>query len=102
MPEAEERAHMGHPDFRVKGKIFATLMPGDEPAGMVKLKPAQQHDFMKSQPTVFEPVKGGWGAKGATRVILAEADRATLRAAIEAGWRNVAPKRLIEQLDSDT
>jgi len=100
MPAATEGAHMGHPDFRVKGKIFATLFPlDDEILGMVKLKPEQQRSFVKADPVAFEPVKRGWGRQGATQVRLAEVEEPTLRSAIVTAWRNVAPKRLVEESD---
>jgi hypothetical protein len=101
LPETAESAHMDHPDFRVRGKIFATL---DYPAkgwGMVKLTPEQQHDFSKADPDVFVPVKGAWGRRGATSVHLKNMDKATLQKAISAAWRNTAPKRLAEQLAKD-
>src|SRR5260370_31277177 len=60
LPQAVESAHMGHPDFRVRGKIFATLWP-DQNWGMVKLAPDQQGQFVRDEPEVFSPVKGGWG-----------------------------------------
>ena len=41
LPETSESAHMCHPDFRVGGKIFATLWPAAGWA-MVKLTPEQQ------------------------------------------------------------
>ena len=97
MPEAEERAHMSHPDFRVDGKIFATLGYPDKLHGMVKLSPEQQHYFSKDYPEVFVPVKGAWGRGGATSVFLKSAEKETLRRAISAAWRNTAPKRLAEQ-----
>jgi hypothetical protein len=60
-PEASESSHLGHPDFRVRGKIFATLgYPGDE-WGMVKVTPERQETFVESGPEVFAPLKGGWG-----------------------------------------
>ena len=96
-PEAEERAHMKHPDFRVGGKIFATLGYPDKTRGMVKLSPEQQHYFSKDHPDAFVPVKGAWGRRGATTVHLTAADNETLRNAIRAAWRNTAPKRLVEQ-----
>jgi len=61
-PEAEESSHMGHPDFRVKGKIFATLGP-DEDWGMVKLTSEQQAPVVKEQPAVFQPASGAWGRR---------------------------------------
>jgi hypothetical protein len=99
LPEAVESAHMGHPDFRVRGKIFATLgFPGDD-WGMVKLKPEQQDHFVGMQPTVFTPVKGGWGRQGATTVHLAAATAETLRPALVTAWRNVAPKKLAREFE---
>ena len=97
LPEAEERAHMNHPDFRVGGRIFATLGYPDKSRGMVKLSPEQQHYFSKDYPDVFVPVKGAWGRRGATSVHLKTADKETLRKAIETAWRNTAPKRVAEQ-----
>jgi len=100
LPETEERSHMDHPDFRVKGKIFATLGAPDAGWGMVKLKPDEQARLMKSNPDVFVPASGAWGKGGATHVRLGRGgvDKATLRAALLAAWRNVAPRRLVEEL----
>jgi hypothetical protein len=100
LPEAEERAHMGHPDFRVRGKIFATLWSDGE-HGVVKLTPAQQADFVGARPKIFEPVSGTWGARGATKVRLAAATRPAARRALVAAWRNTAPKRLAQELGDD-
>ena len=98
LPEAVESSHMAHPDFRVGGKVFATLgYPGQEWA-MVKLPAEQQELFSKTEPTVFVPVKGGWGRKGATNVLLKPAKKAAVRKALEAAWHNVAPKRLTQRL----
>ena len=94
LPEASENAHMGHPDFRVCNKIFATLGYPDEEWAMVKLTPEQQASFVRAEPGVFAPVKGGWGRRGATNVRIDGADEAILRHALVAAWRNVAPKRL--------
>lgn len=90
LPGVVEAAHMGHPDFRVGGKIFATLWPKDL-LGMVKLTPEQQQAFLESEPAVFVPVKGGWGKGGATHVRLAAATLQALGPAMQAAWRNVAP-----------
>jgi hypothetical protein len=98
MPEAEERAHMGHPDFRVKGKIFATLFPREGKTwGVLKLKPEQQRVLVKTHPDVFLPVPGGWGRQGATQVSLGRARVAILRNAMITAWRNVAPKALARE-----
>jgi hypothetical protein len=94
MPEASESAHLGHPDFRVRGKIFATLGYPDDGWGMVKLTPEQQEAFVTAEPSVFAPVKGGWGRQGATTVRLRPAKARTLRVAVAAAWRNVAPRKL--------
>jgi hypothetical protein len=95
LPETEERSHMSHPDFRVAGKVFATLGYPDKDFGMVKLSPEEQHYFSKDYPDVFNPVKGAWGRRGATRVILKVATKDVLLKAIQAAWRNNAPKRLL-------
>ena len=89
---------MNHPDFRVRGKIFATLGP-EEVWGMVKLTPEQQGVFVRTEPKVFEPVKGAWGKKGCTYVRLEEATEPSVRQALIAAWRNTAPKKLVKQFD---
>jgi hypothetical protein len=98
LPEATEASHMNHPDFRVRGKIFATLGP-KEAWGMVKLTPEQQGVFIRTEPKVFEPVRGAWGRKGCTIVQLDAATEPSVRQALIAAWRNTAPKKLAEQLD---
>ena len=98
LPETEERAHMNHPDFRVAGKIFATLGYPDKTRGMVKLSPEDQHYFSKDYPDAFTPVKGTWGLRGATSVHLKAAKKGTLAKAIQAAWRNAAPKRLLKSV----
>ncbi|HEY3055603.1 MAG TPA: MmcQ/YjbR family DNA-binding protein [Thermoanaerobaculia bacterium] len=87
LPDAEESAHMGHPDFRVRGKIFATLH--GKGFGMVKLTPDQQEMFVNIAPEIFQPVKGGWGLKGATNVTLKKAKKTVTREALLTAWRNV-------------
>lgn len=84
-----ERAHMGHPDFRANGRIFATLHPGEK-TGMVKLTPEQQRVFLREYPLVFEPSPGAWGRQGCTTVTLAAADTATVRSAMLLAWENAA------------
>jgi hypothetical protein len=97
LPGAEERTHMDHPDFRVGNKIFASLGYPDKSHAMVKLSPEEQHYFSKAEPDVFVPVKGAWGRRGATSVHLKAARKETLRKAIQAAWRNTAPKRLLQK-----
>ncbi|HTX38872.1 MAG TPA: MmcQ/YjbR family DNA-binding protein [Bryobacteraceae bacterium] len=94
LPEATEGAHMGHADFRVRNKIFATL-DHTETLGMVKLNPEQQHELVKAQPEIFVPVKGGWGRRGATHVRLEVAEESSLVQALRTAWRNTAPKSLV-------
>src|SRR5687768_4984546 len=99
--EASEASHMGHPDFRVGGKIFATLgYPSDE-YGCVSLAPQQQAEFVQDEPEAFVPVKGKWGARGATMVRLKSATKKSAKEALVAAWRNTAPKKLVRGLDND-
>lgn len=98
MPEAVEVGHMGHPDFRVGGKIFATLGYPDEGWGVLKLTPEQQEAFADAEPEVFVPVKGGWGRRGATTVRLRAAKTRSLRVALAVAWENVAPRRLVSRV----
>jgi hypothetical protein len=95
LPEAEESAHMSHPDFRVGGKIFATLGYPDTDHGMVVLPVAEQARLIESFPKIFAPAKGAWGKRGSTTVRLEAVDKATLQSALEIAWRNKAPKDLL-------
>jgi len=95
LPETEQRQHMNHPDFRVGGKIFATLAYPNKQFAMVKLTPIQQEDFVQSHPAVFNPCNGAWGRKGCTNVLLAKASKRVLKEAILAAWRNHAPSELV-------
>jgi hypothetical protein len=95
MPEAEESAHMSHPDFRVGGKIFATLGYPDADHGMVILPPEEQERLVRTYPEVFAPAKGAWGKSGSTTVRLDTVDKTTLKRAMEIAWRKRAPKDLL-------
>jgi len=97
LPETSESAHMDHPDFRVRNKIFATLGYPDREWGMVKLTPEQQATLVRAYPAIFIPAKGAWGRRGSTCVRLETVDEVTLTSALVAAWRNVAPKRLSDQ-----
>ena len=91
--DAIESAHMGHPDFRVNGRIFATLHAGDVHA-MVKLTPEQQQTFLDGHPSIFAPESGAWGRAGCTRVTLKAATADVVGEALTLAWQNtVAPKR---------
>jgi hypothetical protein len=93
-PEAIESAHMHHPDFRVGGRIFATLGYPNEKSATVKLSSDQQKEFVGSHPDVFQPAKGAWGRQGSTIVDLPSATIDIVRDALTAAWRNIAPKRV--------
>jgi hypothetical protein len=97
-PEVVEASHMDHPDFRVRGKIFATLGYPADGWGMVKLTPTDQQLLVAAHPDVFVPAKGAWGRKGATTVLLEAAKKRTVGDALAAAWRNTAPKSLAPQL----
>jgi hypothetical protein len=101
-PEAIESSHMNHPDFRVRGKIFATIPSVEKNEGMVKLTPDQQKEFAREYPKIFSPIPGGWGVRGATLVTLAPATKEIVNRAMHYAWRNAAPKRLIVQIDGES
>ncbi len=92
IPTAVERSHMNHPDFRVAGKIFASLGVPDESWGMVKLTLEQQRTFIEKAPEVFKPSRGAWGRQGYTNVYLTAAKATIVRAALDAAAKNVAPR----------
>jgi hypothetical protein len=94
MPEAVEGAHFGNADFRVDGKIFATLSLEKEGFGVLLLSPEQQAGMIVDTPELFSPVPGGWGRKGSTRVCLAIVPPTILEAALRTAWRKRAPKHL--------
>ncbi len=89
---------MGHPDFRVRGRIFATLGYPDAGFAMVKLTPEQQEAVVSAEPEVYVPVKGGWGRKGATEVRLRAARAKSLGLALTLAWRNAAPPAVVRKL----
>ena len=78
MKGAVEGAHMGHPDFRANGRIFATLSPDPAWGCVVRLTPEQQRELVEADPETFVPAKGAWGRAGATMVRLASADGDTV------------------------
>jgi hypothetical protein len=95
LPEATEGAHMGHPDFRVRNKIFASLGVPDKGWGTLKLTPEQQEVLLAAEPGAFKPAAGAWGQRGWTQVQLAATGATTLRSALGMAWRNTAPRPLI-------
>jgi hypothetical protein len=96
LPETTEGAHMGHADFRVAGKIFATLGYPRAGWGMVKLTPEQQAFIIRAAPRAFVPVKGAWGQGGATSVQLRSARKGVVREALMNAWQNRAPRSLLK------
>jgi hypothetical protein len=95
---AEESSHMGSPDFRVDGRIFATLASQNDGYGNLMLTVEQQQAFIADRPDLFLPIKGGWGRMGMTHVILAKADEDSLAGALTTAWKlrkekNQKPKK---------
>ena len=84
---AEEHSHIGAPDFRVGGRIFATLASQSRRYGNLMLTPEQQAAFIEELPTVFLPVPGGWGRMGATHIRLSTATEEVLAGALFTAWK---------------
>lgn len=84
---AEEGSHMGHADFRVGGRIFATLAWQKQGYGNLMLTPEQQAAFVAEAPEIFTPIKGGWGGMGMTHIRLSAASKDVLAGALETAWR---------------
>ena len=95
MPEAVEGSHFGNADFRVGGKIFATLALERKGYGVLLLTPYEQAGMVQDAPEIFSPVPGGWGLKGATCVRLAKVTSDILESALRLAWRRKARKRLL-------
>ena len=92
LKDAVEQAHHGHPDFRMGGRIFATLGYPDSKWGMVVLTPDQQRRFVRDHPGVFVPAAGAWGDQGSTTVRLDRIDEEALGEALTLAWRNAIEK----------
>ena len=93
--DAVEHTHHDHPDFRVNGRIFATLAYPDKAWGMVVLTPEQQQTFVRDHSGAFTPVKGKWGEKGCTLVRLAAVDEEALGEALTLARQNAAALRAV-------
>lgn len=89
---AVEASHMNHPDFRIAGRIFATLAYPDENWGVVKLTGEQQRIFIKRGKGAFRPCNGVWGERGATNVHLPAMNTKLLKSALTAAVGNVVAK----------
>jgi len=92
IPTVVEQSHMNHPDFRIAGRIFASLGVPDENWGMIKLTPEQQRTSIEKAPEVFRPSSGAWGRQGYTNVYLSVAKATIVRTALDAAAKNVASK----------
>src|SRR6266705_738613 len=95
---AEEGSHMEAADFRVGGRIFATLASQNQGYGNLMLTPEQQAEVVRELPEVFLPIPGGWGKMGMTHIRLAQASEDVLAGALRAAWRirkekNTKPNR---------
>ena len=95
LPAAVEGAHMGNADFRVGGKIFATLGYPDARFGVVMLSPADQDLLIKQYPKAFSPAAGAWGRAGSTHVRLSTLSRTAMHLALESAWTRRATKKLL-------
>src|ERR1700704_6177566 len=84
---AEEGSHMGSPDFRVGGRIFATLASQKQGYGNLMITLEMQAAFLEDQPDIFLPITGGWGRMGMTHIILAKADESLLTGALRFAWK---------------
>jgi YjbR protein len=84
---AEEGSHRGAPDFRVRGRIFATLAAQKQGYGNLMLTPEQQAEFVAELPGIFLPIAGGWGRMGMTHIRLTEANEDVLTGALRAAWK---------------
>ena len=96
-PEAVEGWQRGKIDFRVGGRIFATLGYPDAAWGMVKLTPSEQAWLLATEPEMFRPVLGTWGQRGSTHVQLTVATELVLQDALQKAWRRQAPARLLRR-----
>lgn len=97
-PGAREASHMGHPDFRVRGKIFATLGSPDDSYGVLMLTPDDQQNAMDQMPEAFTPAKGAWGRRGNTLALLHAIRPGLLDEWLERAWLNKAPNSERDQV----
>lgn len=84
---AEEGSHMGSADFRVGGRIFATLASQSQGYGNLMLTPELQAPLIEEQPDLFIPIAGGWGRMGMTHIVLAKANEDLLQGALQMAWK---------------
>jgi hypothetical protein len=92
LPDTAEGSHHGNADFRVGGKIFATLAYQDQGFGVLLLSPDEQQGMVSDAPECFSPVPGGWGRQGSTRVLLSSVTEEVLAGALRTAWLRRKPK----------
>ncbi|MDQ6679134.1 MAG: MmcQ/YjbR family DNA-binding protein [Acidobacteriota bacterium] len=80
-------SHMGVEDFRVGGRIFATLASQSQGFGNLMLTAEQQRAFVEEQPELYVPIAGGWGRMGMTHIRLTEASVDAMTGALRAAWK---------------
>jgi hypothetical protein len=93
LPDTSESSHMNHPDFRVNGKIFATLGYPDAAHAVVILPPDEQRKFLEQEATAFSAATGAWGARGATKILLSAGRPASVRRALGIAWQERSTKK---------
>ncbi len=93
LPDVVEKSHFGHPDFRVNDRVFASLHYPSVEWGVVNISPEEQDSLVQSDPDVFRPVKGAWGKKGSTNVLLDKVDDSALEMALELAWKHIKSKQ---------
>ena len=94
LPETSEKSLVGHPDFRVRGgKIFATLGYPEHGFGVLVLIPDQQDELIGGYPEMFAPVKGKWGKRGSTQVVLKAATPEVIELAMKLAWKNATERK---------
>lgn len=98
LPGAVESSHMGHPDFRVGVRIFATLWSAKR-LGVAMLSPEQQEILTGAHPTCFSPANGAWGRRGSTNIALDDVAEDVLRSALLMAWRNKAPREIVAEYE---
>jgi hypothetical protein len=98
LPEAEERETWGHPTFRVRDKLFATLSDDGLQAG-IKTTKQEQTALVAAAPETFG-VPAYVGRHGWVSVRLATVDPDELRELLVEAWRQTAPKRLVATYDA--
>ena len=102
LPGAEESSHMGSPDFRVGGRIFATLAAAKLGYGNIMITPEQQAAFVEELPEIFIPIPGGWGRGGATHVNLAVANEDVVLGALQTAHKTSPRQKRKDRLETSS